>query len=194
MPRAIDQAIIDYLETGKPFKTAFLVKIDFDAPFELAFTTLNDTYTFESTDFIGLGALGNVSMPQGDGELSPKQYEVTLSGVSNEILEAVTQLTYLNNLATCWQIFFDEDGVQLGTPMITWRGFTDAINFRYSATSSVTIAVRDRLVDWDRPKNESYNNGDQIAKYPTDRFFEFISQVATKDANWPESTYYQKQT
>jgi len=194
MPRNIDQVIIDYLATGKPFKTAFLVLIDFDEPYRLALTTLNGSYTHEGIEFIGLGSLGNVSMPQGDGKLSPKQYEVTLSGISDEVLEAISQLNYLNNLATCWQIFFDEDGVQLGTPVIAWRGLTDAVNFKYGETSSASISIRDRLVDWERPKVELYTNGDQVAKYPNDRFFEFISQVATKEANWPESTWYQKQS
>ena len=194
MPRNISTEIIDYLETGKPFKTAFLVLVEFPEPYRLALTTLNTSYTYEGEEFIGLGALGSVTMPQGDGQLSPKQYEITLSGISDEVLEAVTQLSYLNNRATCWQIFFDEDGVQLGDPMIAWRGLTDAINFQYGERSTVSISVRDRLVDWERAKVERYTNGDQISKYPNDRFFEFISQVATKDANWPEATWYQKQS
>lgn len=194
MPRNISPEIVAHLKTGKPFKTAFLVLVEFDDPYQLAFTNAPDNYELDGITFISSGVLGNVSMPKGDGELSPKQYEITLSGISDEVLQAVTQLDYLNNRATCWQIFYDDDGVQLGDPMIAWRGLTDAINFIYGEVSSVSISVRDRLVDWERAKIERYTDGEQKAKYPNDKFFEFISQVATKNAQWPEATYYQKQS
>lgn len=190
MPRNISPEIVSHLASGKSYSVAFLVLIEFDAPYRLAFTSLLDSYEYLGDTFTGLGTLGSVSMPQGDGHLSPKEYTVKLSGISDEALEAATQIDYLNKKATCWAIYFDDEGAQLGDPMISWRGLTDQIGVIYGETSSINISVRDRLVDWERPRIERYNNGDQVAKYPNDKFFEFISEIATKDAPWPEGAWF----
>ncbi len=190
MPRNIDSAITTYLATGAPYYLAFLVKIEFPSPYELLFTSLLDNYDYNGDTYIGLGSLGSVSMPRGDGELSPKEYNIKLSGISDDVLQAATQIEYLNNKATCWMVFFDEDMNQLGTPMIAWRGLTDQIEVTYGETSYVSINIRDRLVDWERPKVERYNDGDQQASFPNDKFFEFVAELSTKDAPWPEAAWF----
>lgn len=215
MPRVIDQAIIDHLKgiTGLPwdettllwdettlpwseqigppptFSVAFLVDIAFPDPYHLRFTTRLDSVDFEGETFLGFGSLGSVSMPAQDGELSPAEYQVGLSGISDEILEAVTQLNYMNHKATAYVQFMDENYQNVGTPQFLWGGLTDGAVINYGNQSSVSISIRDRLVDWSRPKLEYYNNGDQQKLFPNDKGFEFVPEVNQKDVPWPEASY-----
>lgn len=218
MPRVIDQAIIDLLKgiTGNPwddtallwdettlpwsevkgppptFSAAFMVDIAFPDPYHLRFTTKLDNIDFNGETFFGLGSLGSVSMPIQDGDLSPAKYEVGLSGISDEILEAATQLSYMNHKATAYMQIMDEYHNNVGTPQTLWQGLTDGAVINYGKTSSVLINIRDRIVDWSRPKLEYYNNGDQQKLYPDDKGFEFIAEVNQKDAAWPNAAYLKK--
>lgn len=196
MPRVIDPDVKALLESGASFSVALLVDIEFpdQSSFEdsrLRFTTKLDNVEFNGATFYGLGSLGSVSMPNQDGDLSPSDYSVVLSAISDEILEAATQLNYLNHKATAYIQYMTEDFVDVGTPRILWQGLTDGADINYGKTSSISIRVKDRLVDWSRPRIEYYNNGDQQFKYPEDKGFEFIAQVATKDAKWPEAAWFE---
>ena len=182
----------EILETNPTFSYAILVDIAFPDPHHLRFTTKLDNIQFEGETYFGLGSLGSVSTPSQDGELSPAVYEVGLSGISDEILEAVAQLNYMNHKATAYIQFMDAEFNDVSTPQVLWKGLTDGAVVNYGKTSSVTINVRDRMVDWARPKLEYYNNGDQQKLFPDDRGFEFIAEVNQKDAAWPEAAYLQK--
>lgn len=190
MPRVIDPAVKALLTSGASYSVALLVDIEFPDPYHLRFTTKLDNVEFNGQTFFGLGSLGSVSMPKQDGELSPASYEVLLSGISDEILEAATQLNYLNHKATAYIQYMDADFNDVGTPRILWQGLTDGAEINYGKDSSVLINVRDRLVDWDRVRTVYYNNGDQQAVYPNDKGFEFVEQVATKNAKWPEAAWF----
>lgn len=192
MPRVIDPAIVAMLESDAAFSYALLVDIAFPDPYHLRFTTKLDNIQFGGETYFGLGSLGSVSMPTQDGDLSPAIYEVLLSGISDEILEAVTQLNYMNNKATAYIQFMDSEFNDIATPQVLWQGLTDGATISYGKTSSVTVNIRDRMVDWARPKLAYYNNGDQQKLYPNDKGFEFIAEVNQKDAPWPEGTYLQK--
>ena len=192
MPRVIDPAIITMLENDSTFSAFLMVDIAFPDPYHLRFTTKLDNIEFNGETFFGLGSLGSVSMPVQDGELSPARYEVSLSGISDEILEAATQLSYMNHKATAYIQFMDADFNDVATPQILWQGLTDGSVINYGLQSSVIINIRDRLVDWARPKLEYYNNGDQQKLYPDDKGFEFIAEVNQKDAAWPEASYLKK--
>jgi hypothetical protein len=191
MPRNIHPDTLAALGQ-KVVRLAFLVRIEFPAPNRLVFTTLLDNYDFDGDTFIGLGNLGSVSMPSSDGDLSPSQYAVTLSGINDDILEAATRLDYLNHLATSWAMTLDEDHQVIGQPFVWWRGLTDGSSINYGKISSVTVQVRDRLTDWARPRIERYTDEDQQRKHPGDRGFQFVSQISTREVEWPAESWFRK--
>lgn len=191
MPRVIDPAIIAMLDSEAAFSAAFYVDIAFQEPYHLRFTTKLDNVEFNGHTFTGLGSLGNVSMPESDGELSPSSYTVTLSGISDEILEAAAQISYMNHKATAYIQFMDADFNDVAPPTELWGGLTDGADIEIGKVSTVNINVRDRLADWGRAKIESYTDGDQRRLHPTDKGFEFVSQVGTKDVAWPEASFFE---
>lgn len=178
---------------GQPvIRVAFLCLVDFPSPNRLAFTSLLDDYNYQGVEFVGLGNLGSISGLDESSELNPAEYQITLSGIPDEILEAATRMSYLNYDATVWMLLLDEDHQVIGDPMIWSKGLTDGASIAYGNQSSVTIQVRNRLVDWQRPRIERYTDADQKAKYPDDKGFEFVAEIASKEVEWPAGSWFQK--
>jgi hypothetical protein len=180
------------LESSAAFSVAFYVDIQYPDPYRLRLTSKLDNIEFGGQTFFGGGTLGNVSMPSQDGELSPSDYSITLSGVSDEILEACTQPEYLNYVVIAYIQYMDEYGNDIAEPQNLWQGLTDGCEVDIGIESNVLLRVRDRMTDWNRAKLESYTDGDQERLHPGDKGFEFISQLADKDVAWPEGAYFSK--
>ena len=189
--RSIDSATLAELSSNT-FKLAFLARIEFPSPYELAFTTLARQYTFDGTTFIGAGSLGQVSAEAESGNPEPSQYKITLSGINDDILSASGQLNYMNSLATVWAMTIDDDDQVIGAPFIWFRGLTDQVTITYGETSSVVIDVRDRMSDWSRPRLRRWTDEDHQSEYPGDKFFEFVSEVAGRDLVWPADSWFEK--
>lgn len=171
---------------------AFLCLIDLPAPNKLAFTSLLDDYVFNGETFFGLGNLGSITGLDESGELNPAEYAITLSGIPDEILQAATAINYLNHNATVWMIMLDENHQTIGQPFIWSKGLTDGASIDYGSVSRVTIQVRNRLVDWQRPRIERYTDSDQQNRHPGDKGLEFVSEVASKEVEWPAGSWFQK--
>lgn len=186
--RDIPNEVITALESGV-FRMAFLVRLEFDTP--IRFSSLYETRTFDGVTYVGGGNLGSISSFSEGTDLEPQQYSVTLSGINDATLQAIGGSNYLNRDARCYVVMLDEDGNALGDPMTYFVGFTDEVKFTYAKTASIKVTVRDRLADWNRVKIERNVNADQQAKYPGDKGFEFVSQVADKKIIWPQSEYFE---
>ncbi len=173
-------------------RVAYLALIEFDAPYRLAFTTLLRNYVFEGDTFTGFGDLGSITPAASSGDLAPSNYEIKLSGVTDGILEAAGTIDYMNKRATVWAMTLDDNDEPDGVPFIWFRGLTDSVNVTIGESPSVTIAVRDRTTDWERPRISRYTDGDQQAMFPGDRGFEFVTQIASRDVEWPADTWFKK--
>lgn len=168
-----------------------LVKIDFPGA-TLAFNSGLDTVQLNGDTYTGFGNLGSVSGLDESGDISPNQYAIKVSGVSDEVLAAATDSQYLNNPAIVYLATLDADYQITGDPFIWFRGLTDSVDIAYGQESSVTINVRDRLTDWQRPKIERYTDADQQRMHPGDKGFEFVTEIASKDVNWPAESWFKK--
>lgn len=187
--RNIPTEIINALNEGV-FRPVFLVEIYFDDP--LLFSSLTDEITVDSKNFIAGGNLGSVSSHAENSDLDPQQVQIMLSGVNRDNLAAVGTTNYINRNALISVGMMDDQGVILGgETMVYFRGKTDDVKFAYGKVCQITVTIRDRLADWSRQKLERNMNADHQAKYPGDKFFEFVSQVADKKIIWPKGEFFE---
>jgi hypothetical protein len=173
-------------------RLAFLALVEFPDPFKLAFTTLSRQVELGGETFIGAGNLGAVTQSSESGDLSPSQYQITVSGVNDDVLAAAGQLSYMNYRATVWAMTLDADEQIIGEPFIWFRGRTDQLTVSYGLTSSVVIDVRDRMTDWARAKIRRYTDEDHQSQFDGDKFFEFVSEVAGREVEWPADTWFRR--
>ena len=187
--RTIPQAIIDALDDGV-FRPLFLVEIDFDDP--LRFSSAYTEMTVEGVTYFGGGNLGYVKSFSENTDLEPKQMELGLAGISDASLSAVADSNYINRNVRIKVAMLDENGQPLGdTAMAYFIGKTDEVKFTYGKRSEITVIARDRIADWSRPRIEKNVNAYHQAKYPGDKGFEFVNQVADKKIIWPAGEFFE---
>ena len=189
--RGINAATLAAL--GQPVvRMAFLALVEFPAPNRIAFTTLTYDFEHEGDTFVAAGNLGAVTEVASDSQVSPANYAISLSGINPDILQAAAIPNYMNHEATVWAMTVDRDYQIIGEPFIWFRGLTDSVNIDYGKLSSVTINVRDRAVDWQRPRISRYTDYDQKRNFPNDRGFEYVTQIASREVEWPADTWFEK--
>lgn len=187
--RDIPQAIIDALES-RSFRPLFLVDIDFDTP--LRFSSAYAVRTVQGVEYFGGGNLGNISSAKENTDLDPNQIEITLAGISDAALAAIGGSNYINRNVTIKIAMLDDQGQVIDDQAMNYFiGKTDEVKYSYGKTSSITIIARDRLADWSRPRVERNMNADQQARYPGDKGFEFVGQIADKKIIWPNGEFFE---
>tara|TARA_R100000152_G_C6782307_1_gene219757 strand:- start:4094 stop:4660 length:567 start_codon:yes stop_codon:yes gene_type:complete len=187
--RSIPQEIIDALDDGV-FRPVFFVEIGFDEP--MLFCSLTDDFTIGTKTYIGRGNLGSISSHSENTDLDPQQIEAMISGISDENLGSAGSTNYINRTCTIHVGMLSDQGELLGNDtMLYFRGKTDDLKFIYGDASQIIITIRDRLADWSRQKLERNMNSDHQAKYPGDKFFEFVNQVTDKKIIWPKGEFYE---
>lgn len=187
--RDIPAEIITALDSAN-FRPLFLVEILFDTP--LHFSSAFGEITINSTTYFGAANLGSISSFKENSDLDPQQLEITLAGVSDASLSAIGTSNYLNRDVFVRVAMIAEDGSIIGSgAMDYFIGKTDEVRFTYDKQGAITVVARDKLSDWSRPKVERNVNADHQARYPGDKGFEFVSQVADKDIVWPTGEFFE---
>lgn len=187
--RDIPQDIINAFESAQ-FRTLVLVEIEFPTP--IRFSSAFVTATVNGTQYIGGGRLGNVSAVSENTNLDPQSLDISLTGIDDTTLTAAATSEYLNKDVAVRLALLDEQADVIGgQTMLYFFGKTDEVAFDFGAKSSIQVTARNRLADWNRKVIERNINSDQQSKYPGDKGFEFVSQVADADIVWPTGEFFE---
>lgn len=187
--RDIPQSIIDALESSI-FRPLFLVDIDFDTP--LRFSSSYSIVTVRGVEYFGGGNVGKITSAKENSDLEPNQIEITLAGISDAALTAIGGSNYMNRPVVIKVAMLDEVGQVINDDTMNYFiGKTDEVKYNYGKNSSITVIARDRLADWSRPRVERNMNADQQARYPGDKGFEFVGQIADKKIIWPTGEFFE---
>ena len=189
--RGIDSATLAAL-SEPVVRMAFLVEVLFPSPNTLRFTTLLRPYTHEGDTYVATGSLGSVTTAASNSQIEPSQYQITLSGIPEDNLAAAGQLDYMNHRATCWALVLDDQDQVVGEPFIWFRGLTDSVDIEIGNSPTIVIQVRDRITDWERPRISHYTDAEQRRLHPGDKGMEFVSQVSSREVEWPAETWFRK--
>lgn len=158
----------------------------------LAFNSSLRDIVFNSITYTGAGDLGSVSGLTESGSLNPSEYEISFSGVNDTTLNLIANEQYMNNPAEVHIALLDEDGEIIGDPFLWLQGLTDSVNISYGKQSSIIVQVRDRITDWSRRRVSRYTDQEQKNLHPGDRGLEYVSEIASKDVEWPAKTWFEK--
>lgn len=185
--RDIPAAVISALESAV-FRPVVFVEILFQTP--LRFTSFYSSLVVGGETYVGLGNLGSIDGVSENTDLDPQQLSVSIAGVSQASLAGALTEPYINRDARVMIGLMDDQGELLSDPFNYFVGKVDEMKVVHAKEGRITIILRDRLADWNRPRIERYTNAAQQALYPGDKGFEFVSQVADKEIIWPASSYF----
>lgn len=182
MSRDLDSAVAAAAQDEVVYPVV-CVELEYESLTSRAHTGVGEL-TFDGKTFYGVGQLGHIDAVTESADLSANGLTLTLSGVTQENISIALNEPYQNRPATIYLALLNEDGQLVGTPSVIYAGNIDTQTLSVGKKGAISIALENRLVDWDRPRVSRYNNETQQRHYPNDKGFEFVEQTAEKQIVW----------
>lgn len=136
--------------------------------------------------FLGAGGLGSVSeLPEGLDRRG-EGIQVTLSGVQTAHLAIALNENYQGRKVRVWEAWLDADHRIVGEPEKVTVAIIDNAVIRRGAgdDNALTIRLRGRWADWDRPRTARYTDAEQHRRFPEDTALRHIDNVVDREIPW----------
>lgn len=141
--------------------------------------------SYGGNTYVGAGDLLSVSDIQENTELSANGMRITLSGVLDPLIGKARDASYQGRLLEVKLGAFDESGDIISTPVTLFSGFMDVMSISSSGeTATIGLSVENRLIEFDRTRVRRNTAEDQKIEHPTDKGFEYVSQIQEKEIVW----------
>ena len=142
--------------------------------------------------FLGIGRLGAISAASENTELASEGITVQLSGIPPEHISLALGQHYQGRPARIWAAFLRQVAVpraaggewQVVKSPLIFLGKIDNMAVQLGKTATMTINVRSRLADWERPRSMYFTSETHDRRHPGDKFFEFVPQMEEKELVW----------
>ena len=203
MSRDLSSSVLSSLdkEVMNPF---FAVELLFDDTPLRMWTGLNEL-VYGGQTFYGSGNLLEVSSVDETSDISAKGATLSLSGIPSEVLSTALSTPYQGRLCKIYFGVFSygrllledstyllmEDGskvpLELQETGLTeiFSGFMDQMNIEEGAgSSSVSLAVENKLIDLERSRVRRFTSSYQKSQYPLDLGLDFVESLQTKEIFW----------
>tara|TARA_R110000823_G_scaffold93197_1_gene204155 strand:- start:50 stop:652 length:603 start_codon:yes stop_codon:yes gene_type:complete len=183
MSRVLSNAMKE-MAAAKVVRPIFLVHMVFDSS-ELNIWSGVGDLSFDSVTYTGLGDLLSISEIKETSDISATGINVSLSGVKTSLIAIAKDQDYQGRELTVRLGAFNESGSLIADPVIIFSGFMDTMTIAEAgAYSSITIAVENKLVAFERAKVRRYTAEDQKIEHPADKGFEFVTSIVQKEIFW----------
>ena len=163
----------------------------------------------DGTEWIGLGQLLDISSIEETSEMSVKGATITLSGIPSELLSLALSTPYQGRIAKIYFGTFQQGSIlqETGNYILLegggrinlesmsqgfnelFSGYMDQMNIEESGeTSSIELAVENKLIDLERARVARFTSGYQKSIYPDDDGLNFIEDLQDKKIPWGRKT------
>lgn len=139
--------------------------------------------------WLGRGRVGNIEPLDEGSQLEARSIAMTLSAIPAGVLAtALDPAEYKNRACKLWFGLIDTSLATAHTvvadPVGPFLYRMDSLDFSLGETGAVRLTAHSRLEDWHRPRMRRYNNDDQQAEYPGDKFFQYTEQMVSAEFMW----------
>lgn len=138
----------------------------------------------DGNTFTGAGDLGAISMVTEGAEQKSYGITITLSGIPSVRTDYLLKQDIQGRIAKIWMGFLDENHQIIGKPVVIFVGRMDTQLLKVGKNTDIEVTVESLFIDWQRAKVRRLTNEDQVALYPNDKGFEFVSAVADMELIW----------
>jgi hypothetical protein len=172
------------LELEKPVtRIAYFAKFEFLTA-TVYVSSLGQTITWGGFDWIGLGAIANISPVNEELGTAASSLTFTLNIAQIEWLALATGAVseYRGRNAVLYFCPMDEQFRLIDTPVICWRGTMDTMasnvsGSRSDATGSITLKCETSAYGIKRRQPFRLNAAQQKQKYPADTGFDYLTDL-----------------
>lgn len=177
MTRTTPQALLNALSQPEvePF---YAVDMDFDSA-PVRFWTGYGDRTINGDTYLGSGNLLAITGLDEVNDLSAKSITLQLSGVPSSLVSLALQEPYQNR--EC-KVYF---GTTDTTSIEVFSGLMNVMTIEDSGeTSVISLTVESKLIRLEKASNWRYTEGSQKARYSSDTFFNYVSDLQDKNLVW----------
>lgn len=183
MTRTIPSAVLNALDDDviSPF---YAVELLFDSPNEIRLWTGVGNLTYESNTYTGTGSLLGISEVQEAGDLSVRGANITLSGMTSEVVSLALAEPYQGRVCN---VYF---GITSDTTALTevFSGYMDQMNIQEDPdTATIELTIENKLIDLERPRVARYTSAYQKSVYAGDLGLDFLEDLQDKEIVWGRS-------
>jgi hypothetical protein len=157
----------------------YAVEMDFDtAP--VRFWTGYGDRTISGETYLGSGNLLSISGLDEVNDLSAKSITLQLSGMPTSLVSLALQEPYQNR--ECKVYFGTTD---TSAPIEVFSGLMNVMTIEDSGeTSVISLTVESKLIRLEKASNWRYTEGSHKARYSSDTFFNYVSDLQDKTLVW----------
>jgi len=178
--------------TADIVRPAYFVRMVFDSgesPNVLNIWNGVGDLAFGGNTYTGTGDLLSISQITETSDIAATGINVSLTGVKTSFIAIAKDHEYQGRPLTVSLGAFDASGDLIADPVIVFSGFMDTMTISESgANSTISIAVENKLIAFERTKVRRYTAEDQKIDHPTDKGFEFVTAIVQKEIIWGRPT------
>lgn len=139
--------------------------------------------------WLGKGRVGAIEPVEEGDQLQARSIALTLAAIPAAVLAtALDPAEYKNRPCKLWLGLIDTSALTehliIADPVGPFLYRMDSLDFELGEQASVGLSAHSRLEDWQRPRVRLYNNDDQQAEHPGDKFFEYTEQMVNAEFIW----------
>lgn len=150
--------------------------------------TLGQSITWGGHEWVGLGALGNISQAEESDGLTSKPLNFTINSAQISWLAlAVGDVEEYRGLpAKMYMCPLDEGFALIGTPVACWTGAMDtvAVGINESGEGQITLKCETAAFGLKRKSSLRMNAAQQKKKYPSDTGFDYLNTLIAEPQTW----------
>jgi hypothetical protein len=187
MRPGLTPAVIAELEAreNRPF---YIFEADFAGGWR-RFCSLAHDIEWNGQTYIGNGTFTGYRGYKETLDVGSSGIEITMSGVTNELLVTALDSTMQGKPAHLYLGFLNVSGAIIDHPFIIFSGIVDVPTIVEQADSSdLVFALESRFALYDRPKGYRYNQETQKHLYPGDTGFQYALRINQSERNWGGKT------
>lgn len=146
--------------------------------------TLTSSAIMPAGDYIGVGGISSISSSEETVELRSNKITVELNGLDSTYVALVLAELYYGRDATLALATLDSNYKIIGEPLVLFKGFMSVLSISLDSKAAVNVEIESILADWERPRVKRYNTGTQELIDGTDRGFDNVADLITKEIVW----------
>ena len=189
--------------TAEIVRPAYFVRMVFDSgesPNVLNIWNGIGDLAYGGNTYTGTGDLLSISQITETADIQASGINVSLAGVKSSLIVIAKDHDYQGRPLTVSLGAFDASGSLIADPVIVFSGFMDTMTISESGQySTISIAVENKLISFERSKVRRYTAEDQKIDYPLklangndnpnyDAGFEFVTAIVQKEIIWGRPT------
>ena len=142
------------------------------------------TYSFNSNDWHGVGAFGNIDAIQEDINSVPQPIRVTLSTITDELVTAIRTDNVYGRDAKIYLGALNEELELLGTPTLWVDGYMEKKELTLGQVNALAITIQDDSAKINQRNNKRWTLEEHQKRHSGDQFFEYLPAVQDIALTW----------